>query len=68
MLLMEEFFKTFIKKEIADATKTTESLICLSADSRENVDELIAKAVAAGGMEHIRTPDHGFMYQHAYQI
>lgn len=41
MLLIEPYFKTFTKKEIADATKSTESIICLSADSKEKVDELI---------------------------
>jgi uncharacterized protein len=35
MLLLESFFKTFIKKEISDASKTTEVLVCINADSRE---------------------------------
>ncbi|MEO6221503.1 MAG: VOC family protein [Ginsengibacter sp.] len=67
MLLVGEFFKTFIKKEIADATKTTESIICLSADSREKVDDMISKAVQAGGTIYKEPQDHGFMYGHAYQ-
>lgn len=41
MLLIEPYFQTFTKKKIADATKGTESIICLSADSKEKVDELI---------------------------
>src|SRR5882672_11274052 len=49
MLLVESFFKTFTKKPIADATKTTEVLVCLSCESRAKVDELVAKAKAAGG-------------------
>lgn len=67
MLLLEEFFKSFIKKEIADTTKSTESIICLSADSREKVDEMVNKAVGAGGTIYKEPQDHGFMYGHAYQ-
>ena len=67
MLLREEFFKSFIKKEIADATKTTEAIICLSANSREGVDEMVAKAVAAGGTSPNEKQDHGFMYGHGFQ-
>lgn len=67
MLLVEEFFKSFIKKEIADTAKSTESIICLSADSREKVDEMVNKAVAAGGSIYKEPQDHGFMYGHAYQ-
>jgi len=67
MLLVESFFKTFTPKPIADATRSTEVLIALSADSREKVDELVAKAVAAGGTTPMPAQDHGFMYQHGYQ-
>ena len=67
MLLVEKYFKTFIKKEIADASKTTEVLICLSADSREKVDEMVNKAVTAGGIVYKEPQDHGFIYVHAYQ-
>jgi uncharacterized protein len=45
MLLVEDFFKTFIKKEISDASKTTEVLVCIDAESREKVDELVNKAI-----------------------
>ena len=48
MLLIEPFFKDFIQTEIADATQSTEVLIGLSAASREEVDELVRKAQAAG--------------------
>lgn len=68
MLLVEPFFKTFTKKEIADATKSTESIICLSADSREKVDEMVSKAVEAGGTTYKEPQNHGeFMYGHGYQ-
>ena len=67
MLLVEKFFKTFTPKEIADTTKSVESIICLSADSREEVDALISKAVEAGGTTYKEPQDHGFMYGHSYQ-
>src|SRR5688500_5054210 len=48
MLLVEDRFRDFINGQIADATSTTEAITCLSADSREQVDETIEKALAAG--------------------
>ncbi|KOU00056.1 MULTISPECIES: VOC family protein [Streptomyces] len=56
----------FTKKEIADSTKTSEVLIALSAESREKVDELVDRAVAAGGSVSGETQDHGFMYGRAF--
>jgi predicted lactoylglutathione lyase len=67
MLLVESFFKTFTKKAICDATKNTEVLVCLSCDSRAEVDALVKKAVAAGATTPAAAQDHGFMYQHGYQ-
>ena len=48
MLLTEARFRDFITGEISDATRATEVLTCLSADSRAQVDELTARAMAAG--------------------
>lgn len=67
MLLVEKFFKTFTKKQIADATKSTEVLIALSADSRENVDKLADKAIEAGGTTYSDPQDQGWMYQRSFQ-
>ena len=67
MLLVEDFFKTFTKKDVADATKTSEVILCLSADSREKVDELVNKAIEAGGTAPNEKQDHGWMYQHGFQ-
>lgn len=67
MLLVEKFFQGFTKQEICDATKATEAIICLSADSREEVDELIKKAVAAGATTPLEPQDMGFMYSHGYK-
>lgn len=67
MLLTHTKFKTFTPKEICDATKSTEVLVCLSSESRERVDEMVRKAVAAGGTTYNEPQDHGFMYAHGFQ-
>ena len=67
MLLTESFFKTFTTKEIADTSKATEMLICLSADSREQVDKLYNKAVAAGAKTPRDKNDMGFMYHASFE-
>jgi predicted lactoylglutathione lyase len=67
MLLVEDFFKTFTKKPVADAKKATEVITCLSVESRAKVDELVAKAVAAGGSSPNPKQDHGFMYGHGFE-
>jgi uncharacterized protein len=66
MLLVEPFFQGFTKLPIADARKTTEVLIALSCDSRAEVGELVAKAVAAGATTPNTPMDHGFMFQHGF--
>ncbi len=66
MLLVEERFKDFTKKPIADAKKSTEVLIALDAESREKVDEMVQKAVDAGGSIYIDAQDHGWMYAHSF--
>jgi len=67
MLLVEEFFKTFTKKEICNTSKNIEAIIALSAESRENVDEMINKAIEAGGIEPRKPRDHGWMYDRAFE-
>ena len=67
MLLVEKFFQTFTTKPISDAAKSTEVLLALSCDSRAQVDEMVRKAVEAGGSTPKPPQDHGFMYQHGYQ-
>ena len=67
MLLVEEFFKTFTKKEICNTSKNIEAIIALSAESRENVDEMINKAIEAGGTEPRKPQDHGWMYDCAFE-
>ncbi len=67
MLLVEKFFKTFTTKEICDATKTTEVLVALSVESRLQVDEMCAKALASGATTPMPAQDHGWMYQKSFQ-
>lgn len=66
MLLTPDFFATFTDRQVADAKETSEVLLCLSADSREHVDQLVDGAVAAGG-SLVRGPmDEGYMYGRAF--
>ncbi|WP_062214217.1 VOC family protein [Streptomyces sp. NBRC 109706] len=67
MLLVKPFFKTFTKKEITDATTHTEVIVALSADSREAVDELADRALAAGGQQTMDPMSEGPMYGRSFQ-
>jgi predicted lactoylglutathione lyase len=68
MLLVEKFFKNFIPtKKNCDAKKNTEVLVGLSAESRKKVDEMIDKAIAAGGSEYRNAEDHGWMYGRSFE-
>jgi hypothetical protein len=67
MLLTHDKFRQFTPKRIADAHETSEVLICISADSREAVDEITAKALAAGGREPRGPQDYGFMYGRSFE-
>ena len=67
MLLVEPFFAGFTKKPIADARAATEVLLALSCESREEVDAMVAKAIAAGAATPMPVKDMGFMYQHGFE-
>jgi predicted lactoylglutathione lyase len=67
MLLVKPFFATFTSKEIVDASTGTEAIIALSTESREEVDALFDRAIAAGGTGYGDGQDLGFMYQRAFQ-
>ncbi|MCJ8159391.1 VOC family protein [Sphingomonas sp. LaA6.9] len=68
MLLTHEKFGQFTSKKIADAHSTSEILICLSADSRENVDAMIGKAGAEGAViDPTPKQDYGFMYGRSFE-
>ena len=62
MLLTKAKFATFSKRPLGDARKETNALFALSADSRAEVEEIVQKAVAAGGSHAMEPQDHGFMY------
>jgi uncharacterized protein len=66
MLHTPQKYGVFTKKDIIDSRKSSEVLLALSAESREKVDELVDKAVAAGGTVSGETQDHGFMYGRAF--
>ncbi len=66
MLLTHTRFRDFTPKAICDTSKTVEVLLNLSCESREQVDGLVAKAVAAGGSTYDKPEDHGFMYTHSF--
>ena len=67
MLLVKSRFKGFIKKDIADSTTQTEVILALSAHSRTEVDELVEKALAAGGSPANDKVEMGFMYGWSFQ-
>ena len=67
MLLVEDFFKTFTKKEISYAAKSTEVILALSADSKNKVDEIVSNALAAGGKVSNDPIDQGFLYGWSFQ-
>jgi predicted lactoylglutathione lyase len=66
MILTHAKFKEFTKKQIADATKTTEVLTCLTTDSKDKVNEMVDKAIAAGGTEARDPMDYGFMFARSF--
>ena len=67
MLTTEPFFQSLIGKPVANAKEANEVVICLSCESREEVDGLIAKAQAAGGRIPHPPEDHGFMYDQGFE-
>jgi uncharacterized protein len=67
MLLVESFFSQFTKKPISNAKQSTEAIFALALESREQVDEHVAQAVAAGGKAELPAQDHGWMYQHGFE-
>jgi predicted lactoylglutathione lyase len=67
MLTTEAFFQSLIDKPLVQAKEGNELVMCLSCDSREEVDQLIARAVAAGGRTPHPPQDHGFMYDQGFE-
>lgn len=67
MLLVEDFFSTFTSKAVCDTSTHVEAILALSADSKEQVDELVSNALAAGGRPANEASDQGFMYGWSFQ-
>jgi predicted lactoylglutathione lyase len=67
MLLVEDRFRDFINGDISDAASATEVINCVSADSRQQVDDMVAKAVAAGGKAWKPILEEGPMYGGSFQ-
>lgn len=68
MLLTHDMFRSFTPKQIADARTSSEVLICISAESREEVDQTIDRARQAGGaIDTSPKQDHGFMYGRSFE-
>ena len=67
MLLTRERFAEFTPLPVSDAHAVTEVLVALALESREAVDAMVCKAVAAGGSTYNEPQDHGFMYGHGFQ-
>jgi predicted lactoylglutathione lyase len=59
-------FRALSPKAICDTTKFNQVLFCLCCDTRQKVDDMVAKAVAAGGTIFEEAEDHGFMYSHSF--
>ncbi|HBI99782.1 MAG TPA: glyoxalase/bleomycin resistance/extradiol dioxygenase family protein, partial [Lysinibacillus sp.] len=67
LLMVEDRFKGFSNKEIPDTSVSAEAILCLSAENREQVDQLVNKALASGGKPYSDPQDHGFMYGWGFQ-
>lgn len=59
-------FREFTPKVVCDTTKAVEVLINLCCETRQEVDDLVAKALAAGGTTYDKPEDLGFMYSHSF--
>ncbi len=66
MLSVHEFFQGLTGKAVCDTSTHTEAVFALSADSREQVDALLGKVLAAGGREAHEPEEYDFMYQRAF--
>jgi predicted lactoylglutathione lyase len=66
MLLTHARFREFTPKAVCDTSKAVEVLMSLSCESRQEVDDLVAKALAAGGSTYDKPEDFGFMYTHSF--
>ena len=67
MLLVPTFFSTFTKKQLSDPFTTIEVINALGVESKEEVDSIMEKVLAAGGTTSRPTDDYGWMYSRSFQ-
>ncbi|MEY2848928.1 MAG: hypothetical protein RI885_1593 [Actinomycetota bacterium] len=67
MVLTRDFFATFTDKAIVDPQTAVQVQTAFSRESREEVDAMLEKVIAAGGTEHRETQDYGFMYARDFE-
>lgn len=67
MLLTYPKFREFTKKQIADSSKTESVILSLSVESIEKMNEMVDKAIKAGGAEQMEPKDYGFMQQRSFE-
>jgi len=67
MLLSENHFKNFTDKLICDAKTSVESLLCITCESRDEVDSLISKAKSLGAIVSREPQENSFMYGHSFE-
>ena len=65
MFLTEEFFETFSERPVPKGD-TTQVLVAIGLDSREEVDQVVNAAVASGAYQQEEPQDHGWMYQNSF--
>ena len=66
MFLVRDKFRSFATRPVADPRRETAALFAFAVDSRDEVDEIVTQAIAAGGAPALKAQDHGFMYQHSF--
>ena len=66
MLLIRDYFTSFSKRPVGDPQQETNALLAITVNSRDEVDALVKKAVAAGGSHAADPQDHGFMYSWSF--
>lgn len=67
MLLMEDYFQTFTPKPLSLGKQTTEVLVSLQVDTKDDVHNMVNKAVELGAHEYATPTDHGFMYLRVFE-
>ena len=67
MLLTEPFFQSFTTRKICDTATHVEAVICISCESRAEVDAMMGKVLGAGGTETGKTHDLPFMYGRGFE-